>query len=61
MTRPAVVKALRKSQTSLSWPSCTWQNDGTTGGPGDKLHPNRLGYMAMGMSIDLDLLRPKSR
>ncbi len=30
----------------------------TTGGEGDKLHPNRLGYIAMGMSIDLDLLRP---
>jgi hypothetical protein len=22
----------------------------------DKLHPNRLGYLAMGMAIDLDLL-----
>jgi lysophospholipase L1-like esterase len=30
----------------------------TVGGEGDKLHPNRLGYMAMGMAIDLDLLRP---
>ena len=30
----------------------------TTGGDGDKLHPNRLGYIAMGMAIDLDLLRP---
>ncbi len=29
----------------------------TTGGDGDKLHPNRLGYLAMGMSIDLDLLK----
>jgi lysophospholipase L1-like esterase len=30
----------------------------TVGGDGDKLHPNRLGYIAMGMSIDLDLLKP---
>lgn len=30
----------------------------TVGGDGDKLHPNRLGYIAMGMAIDLDLLRP---
>jgi lysophospholipase L1-like esterase len=29
--------------------------DSTTGGPGDKLHPNRAGYMAMAMSIDLKL------
>ena len=33
--------------------------ESTTGGPGDKLHPNRLGYMAMGMAVDLDLLKPK--
>lgn len=40
----------------------------TAGGPGDGLHPNRLGYLAMGMSIDLDALlgtkpprRPRSR
>jgi lysophospholipase L1-like esterase len=29
--------------------------DSTAGGPGDKLHPNRLGYLAMGMAIDLNL------
>ncbi len=29
--------------------------DSTTGGPGDKLHPNRLGYLAMGLAIDLGL------
>ena len=29
--------------------------DNTAGGPGDKLHPNRLGYQAMGMAIDLSL------
>ncbi len=33
--------------------------DSTTGGPGDHLHPNRLGYMAMGMSVDLESLKPK--
>jgi lysophospholipase L1-like esterase len=27
----------------------------TVGGPGDKLHPNRLGYLAMGMKFDLDV------
>lgn len=31
--------------------------DSTTGGAGDKLHPNRAGYLAMAMSIDLNLLR----
>jgi lysophospholipase L1-like esterase len=30
--------------------------DSTTGGPGDKLHPNRAGYMAMAAAIDLKLL-----
>jgi lysophospholipase L1-like esterase len=30
--------------------------DSTTGGPGDKLHPNRAGYLAMAMSIDLKTL-----
>ena len=29
--------------------------DNTVGGPGDKLHPNRMGYQVMGMSIDLSL------
>ena len=32
--------------------------DSTTGGPGDKLHPNRTGYHAMGMSIDLSAVVP---
>lgn len=32
--------------------------DNTIGHPGDKLHPNRLGYMAMGMAIDLKVLAP---
>src|SRR5215467_2830374 len=29
--------------------------ESTTGGPGDKLHPNHAGYLAMGMVIDLEL------
>lgn len=31
----------------------------TDSGPGDKLHPNRAGYVAMGQSIDLDLVTRK--
>ena len=31
-------------------------HDTTVGGPGDRLHPNRLGYQAMGLAIDLDAL-----
>ncbi len=34
--------------------------ESTTGGAGDKLHPNRAGYMAMGMSVDLQSLKPKN-
>jgi len=30
--------------------------DSTTGSPGDKLHPNRAGHLAMGMGIDLALV-----
>ena len=30
--------------------------DSTTGGPGDKLHPNRAGYQAMGHAVDLRAL-----
>jgi lysophospholipase L1-like esterase len=32
--------------------------ESTTGGAGDKLHPNRAGYLAMGMIIDLALVAP---
>ncbi|CAA9209144.1 MAG: hypothetical protein AVDCRST_MAG27-1062 [uncultured Craurococcus sp.] len=35
--------------------------DSTTGGPGDRLHPNRAGYLAMGNSIDLGALLPGFR
>lgn len=30
----------------------------TIGGPGDRLHPNRAGYLAMGQAVDLTLLGP---
>ena len=30
--------------------------DSTTGGPGDKLHPNRAGYLAIGNAIDLGIV-----
>jgi lysophospholipase L1-like esterase len=33
----------------------------TIGGPGDKLHPNRAGYLAMAGSIDLDTVLPAGR
>jgi len=33
--------------------------DSTVGGAGDKLHPNRAGYHAMGNSIDLELVAGK--
>jgi lysophospholipase L1-like esterase len=33
--------------------------ESTTGGPGDKLHPNRAGYLAMGNAIDLDMVMAK--
>ena len=34
-----------------------YQPNSSTGGPGDKLHPNRAGYAAMGQAIDLAPLR----
>jgi len=33
-----------------------FQPNSTTGGAGDRLHPNRAGYLAMGNAIDLDML-----
>ena len=33
--------------------------DSTVGGAGDKLHPNRVGYHAMGQAIDLSLVADK--
>jgi len=36
-----------------------YQPNSTIGGPGDKLHPNRAGYAAMGNSIDLKMVLGK--
>ena len=33
-----------------------YQPNSTVGGPGDKLHPNRAGYAAMGNAIDLQMI-----
>jgi lysophospholipase L1-like esterase len=33
-----------------------FQPNSTTGGPGDKLHPNRAGYAAMGQAIDFAMV-----
>ena len=38
-----------------------FQPNSTIGGAGDKLHPNRAGYQAMGNAIDLKLLAPAGR
>lgn len=35
--------------------------ESTTGGPGDKLHPNRAGYVAMAMAVDPAALLPDLR
>ena len=35
--------------------------DSTAGGPGDKLHPNRAGYLAMAAAIDLKSLFPTEK
>ncbi|MFC7735589.1 GDSL-type esterase/lipase family protein [Roseomonas sp. GCM10028921] len=35
--------------------------DSTIGGPGDKLHPNRAGYLAMGSSVELASVMPARR
>jgi hypothetical protein len=33
-----------------------YQPNSTTGGPGDKIHPNRAGYAATGNAIDLKMV-----
>ena len=38
-----------------------FQPNSTTGGAGDRLHPNRAGYQAMGNAVDLKLLTPRGR
>jgi lysophospholipase L1-like esterase len=35
-----------------------FQPNSTTGGAGDRLHPNRAGYQAMGTAVDLGLFAP---
>jgi len=35
--------------------------ESTTGGAGDKLHPNRMGYQAMGAVVDIPSLLPKGK
>jgi len=35
--------------------------ESTTGGPGDKLHPNRAGYLAMSNAIDLEMIVGKKK
>jgi len=35
--------------------------DNTVGGPGDKLHPNRMGYQVMGMVIDLGMFNASAK
>ena len=38
-----------------------FQPNSTTGGAGDKLHPNRAGYQAMANAIDVRLLAPAAK
>lgn len=38
-----------------------FQPNSSIGGPGDKLHPNRAGYAAMGNAIDLHMLTGRSK
>ena len=38
-----------------------FQPNSTTGGPGDRLHPNRAGYAAMGTAIDLKMVFGKQQ
>jgi len=38
-----------------------FQPSSSIGGPGDALHPNRAGYLAMGNAVDLKLIAPAAR
>ncbi|MBI2735311.1 MAG: lysophospholipase [Rhodospirillales bacterium] len=38
-----------------------FQPNSSTGGPGDKLHPNRAGYAAMGNAIDLGMITGRAK
>ena len=48
--------ATRDSQTGSL--RAEFQPNSTTGGAGDRLHPNRAGYQAMGNAIDLSFFAP---
>ena len=37
-----------------------YQPNSSIGGPGDKLHPNRAGYQAMGNAVDIKIFAPKN-
>ncbi len=49
-------RATRDPETGALQPA--FQPNSTTGGPGDRLHPNRAGYQAMGEAVDIKLLSP---
>ena len=38
-----------------------FQPSSTTGGPGDMIHPNRAGYQAMSLAIDVNLIAARAR
>jgi lysophospholipase L1-like esterase len=52
-------RATRDPQTGALQPA--FQPNSTTGGPGDRLHPNRAGYQAMGDAVDIRLLSSSRR
>jgi lysophospholipase L1-like esterase len=51
-------RVTRDEQTGELKPE--FQPNSTTGGPGDRLHPNRAGYAAMGQTIDLGMVFGKA-
>jgi lysophospholipase L1-like esterase len=64
--RPGVFDAVADFDVATTNPQtgelrAEYQPNSTTGGAGDKLHPNRAGYAAMAAAIDLRLLVPKGR
>jgi lysophospholipase L1-like esterase len=52
-------RATRDPETGALQPA--FQPNSTTGGPGDRLHPNRAGYQAMGDAVDIRLLSSSRR
>ncbi len=48
----------RRAIRSTGGLRAAFQPNSTTGGPGDRLHPNRAGYQAMGNAVDLGLFAP---